>query len=243
MSRNSLPPGMKISFWVGRSAPPDSTSATVGSRFSSAIWEARKIFLTVHGFERAALHRRVVGGDHALDALDHADAGDHAGADGEVGAPAGQRGQLEERDARVDQQLDPLARHQLAAVVVPVDVLLAAAGHRLGVLGVEVGELLEHRLAIGCVGSDGRSVMACTPAVVADRSVSTSVAPPPMPQDPGVAVVPLHLGPVHVAGAAVQLHGLVDDVRRTPRPRSAWPGRPRRSRSRPATCRAATSRV
>ena len=26
----------------------------------------------------AALHRRVVGGDHALDALDHADAGDHA---------------------------------------------------------------------------------------------------------------------------------------------------------------------
>ena len=49
MSRNSLPPGMKISFWVGRSAPPDSTSATVGSPFSSAICEARKIFLTVHG--------------------------------------------------------------------------------------------------------------------------------------------------------------------------------------------------
>ena len=49
MSRNSLPPGMKISFCVGRSAPPDSTSATVGSRFSSAICAARKIFLTVHG--------------------------------------------------------------------------------------------------------------------------------------------------------------------------------------------------
>ena len=49
MSRNSLPPGMKISFWVGRSAPPDSTSETVGSPFSSAICEARKIFLTVHG--------------------------------------------------------------------------------------------------------------------------------------------------------------------------------------------------
>ena len=49
MSRNSLPPGMKISFCVGRSAPPDSTSATVGSPFSSAIWLARKIFLTVHG--------------------------------------------------------------------------------------------------------------------------------------------------------------------------------------------------
>ena len=49
MSRNSLPPGMKISFWVGRSAPPDSTSATDGSPFSSAICEARKIFLTVQG--------------------------------------------------------------------------------------------------------------------------------------------------------------------------------------------------
>ena len=33
-------------------------------------------------------------------------------------------------------------------------------------------------------------------------------------QDPGVAVVPLHLGPVHVAGAAVQLDRLVADVRR-----------------------------
>ena len=42
---------MKISFWVGRSAPPDSTSATVGSPFSSAICEARKIFFTVHGLE------------------------------------------------------------------------------------------------------------------------------------------------------------------------------------------------
>ena len=41
---------MKISFCVGRSAPPDSTSETVGSRFSSAIWDARKLFFTVHGF-------------------------------------------------------------------------------------------------------------------------------------------------------------------------------------------------
>ena len=51
MSRKSLPPGMKISFCVGRSAPPDSTRATVGNRFSSAICEARKIFFTVHGFD------------------------------------------------------------------------------------------------------------------------------------------------------------------------------------------------
>ena len=48
-SRKSRPPGMKISFCVGRSAPPDSTSEIVGRLFSSAICEARKIFLTVQG--------------------------------------------------------------------------------------------------------------------------------------------------------------------------------------------------
>src|SRR6478609_6197683 len=40
---------MKISFCVGRSAPPDSTSEIVGRPFSSAIWAARKPFFTVHG--------------------------------------------------------------------------------------------------------------------------------------------------------------------------------------------------
>ena len=51
-------------------------------------------------------------------------------------------------------------------------------------------------------------------------------------QDAGVAVVPLHLGAVEVAGAAVQLHGRVAHARAPPRPRSAWPGRPRRPRPR-----------
>ena len=48
-SRNIWPPGMKISFCVGRSAPPDSTSETTGKRFSSAIWLARSTFFSVHG--------------------------------------------------------------------------------------------------------------------------------------------------------------------------------------------------
>ena len=95
----------------------------------------------------AALHRRVVGGDHALDALDDTDAGDHAGADREVGPPAGEWRELEERAARVDQQLDPLARHQLAALVVPGDRPLTAAGDRDRVLRVEGGDLGEHRVA------------------------------------------------------------------------------------------------
>jgi hypothetical protein len=57
---------------------------------------------------RAAAHGRVVRDDHALDAGDHPDPGDDAGADGETGAPRGQRGQLQERAVRVDEQFDPL---------------------------------------------------------------------------------------------------------------------------------------
>ena len=97
---------------------------------------------------RAALDRRVVRGDQALDALDHADAGHQRGADVEVRAPAGQRRQLQERRALVDEQLDPLAGQQLAAGVVALDVLLAASGHGLRHLGLEVGELRQHRLPV-----------------------------------------------------------------------------------------------
>ncbi len=48
-SRNSAPPGMKISFWLGRSAPPDSTRFTSGSRFSRAMAFARRAFRSVQG--------------------------------------------------------------------------------------------------------------------------------------------------------------------------------------------------
>ncbi len=69
-----LPAGMKISFCVGRSAPPDSTRETTGSRFSIAIWLARRIFLSVHGLLGAALDGRIVRDDQALDTLDGTDA-------------------------------------------------------------------------------------------------------------------------------------------------------------------------
>ncbi len=48
-SLNSAPPGMKISFWLGRSAPPDSTSETTGSRLAYAISFARRAFFSVQG--------------------------------------------------------------------------------------------------------------------------------------------------------------------------------------------------
>ena len=48
-SRKIWPPGMKISFCVGRSAPPDSTRLTSGSRLRSAISDARRLLRNVHG--------------------------------------------------------------------------------------------------------------------------------------------------------------------------------------------------
>ena len=66
-----------------------------------------------------------------------------------VAAPGGQRAELEERRVLVEQQLDALAGEQLAALVVALGVLRPAAGDRLGVLGVDLGELGEHRLAVG----------------------------------------------------------------------------------------------
>ena len=125
----------------------------MGSRFSSAIWEARKIFLTVHGLQAPPFT------DGSLAVIMHSTPSitpmpvTTLAPDGEVRAPAGQRRQLEERRALVDQQLDPLARQQLAAGVVALDVLLPAAGDRLGVLGVELGELSSIASASGVGGA------------------------------------------------------------------------------------------
>lgn len=50
-SRKSAPPGMKISFCEGRSAPPDSTRLMTGSRLAKAISLARRAFFSVQGLE------------------------------------------------------------------------------------------------------------------------------------------------------------------------------------------------
>ena len=66
---------------------------------------------------RAALHRRVVGDDHALAALDDADPGHDPCARrlALVQVPRGERAQLEEGAVGVAEQVDPLPRRQLAA--------------------------------------------------------------------------------------------------------------------------------
>ena len=139
---------MKISFCVGRSAPPDSTREIVGRLFSSAICEARKIFFTVQGLEAPPL---TVG---SLALIMHSTPSttpmpvttDAPTVKSEPQPASGDSSRNAEPG--VEEQLDPLARGQLAAGVVAVDVLLPAARHRDRVLGVEVGELLQHRLAV-----------------------------------------------------------------------------------------------
>ena len=48
-SRKIAPPGMKISFWDGRSAPPDSTRLMQGSRLARAMSLARRAFFRLQG--------------------------------------------------------------------------------------------------------------------------------------------------------------------------------------------------
>ena len=137
---------------------------------------------------RAALDRRVVGHDDALDTFDNADAGHHARADGEVGAPCREWAQFQERRVGVDQHFDAFARGHLAAVMVALDVLLAAAGQRLGVLGVEFGEFGGHH--VRGFGErrrprvDGRFQRGhdWNPRIFAARQVRISVVPPPIPR-------------------------------------------------------------
>ena len=81
--------------------------------------------------DRTATRGRVVRDDYALPSLDDADPGDHARPDGERRAPPCERRQLEERRVAVDEELDPLPGEQLAALSVPVHVLLATANEQL----------------------------------------------------------------------------------------------------------------
>ena len=122
---------------------------------------------------RPALHGRIVRDDHALRALDHADARDDSRARriAVVEIPGGERVQLEERRVGVDQPVDALPRGELAARAVAFDGLLAAAardllralvqlrderGHSLVAARELVGAALDLRLEDGHGGSLSR---------------------------------------------------------------------------------------
>jgi hypothetical protein len=103
------------------------------------------------GVHRAAADRRVVRDQDTLDPADHADAGDDAGPDGELGAPRGQGGQFEERPVPVQQQLDPLPGQQPAAVVVALLIPGTTAGPGLAQLSGEFIQQDELGVPVGLV--------------------------------------------------------------------------------------------
>ena len=152
---------MKISACAGRSAPPDSTRLISGRRLIGRDLAEPVALLQRVRVDRATAYGRIVGDDHALDALDHADAADDAAADRVVGREPGDRAQLQERRVAVDQQLDPLAWQQPAARVVPGHVLLTAAGAGPVQRIVQLPEPVQHGGAIVQIGGrprvDGRA--------------------------------------------------------------------------------------
>ena len=92
-----------------------------------------------------------MGDEHALHIADDTDAGDDAGTDGELRAPRGERGELEEGGVTVQQQLDPLPHQQSAAVTVPLLVTCPTAGAGEVELLLKLGEDVQLRLAVGAV--------------------------------------------------------------------------------------------
>ena len=91
-----------------------------GSRFAWRDLLRAEMLLDGHRVVGAALDRRVVGDDHDIRARHPADAGDHAraGCLVVVHAVRGERAELEEGRARVDQLVDALSYGQLAALAV-----------------------------------------------------------------------------------------------------------------------------
>ena len=100
---------------------------------------------------RAALHRRVVGHDHAFATGDSADACDHSGAGTlvVVHAVGGQRRQFQKGAAGVEQSVDAVARQQLAAAHVPLAGALRSAERRGGQLRAQLIDQREVLVAVG----------------------------------------------------------------------------------------------
>ncbi len=109
-----------------------------------------QVLLHRHRVVRAALDGGVVGDDDAFAAVHPADAGDDARSRARivVHAVRGQRGELEERGARVEERFDAVAGRQLAAVDVLLPRLLRspARGGRDAV--PEFGDELGMRLGV-----------------------------------------------------------------------------------------------
>ncbi len=100
---------------------------------------------------RAAPNGGVVGADHAHGALDQADPGDQAAAQGVLGAPPGQRAELQERRVGVHQQVDALAHQQASPLAMSGHVARPAALEQLILGRPHLGQAFEHGGPVGLV--------------------------------------------------------------------------------------------
>jgi hypothetical protein len=134
------------------------------------------VLLHRHRVVGAALDGRVVGDDDALATGDAADAGDDAGAGSLVAVHAGggQRRQLEERAARVEQGVDAVAREQLA----PRHVALARRRRAAQRGGLEPAPELVHEGALRRVVA-GEVVAAGVRRAAQDRDLGGGVVSSP----------------------------------------------------------------
>ena len=98
---------------------------------------------------RPALDRRVTGNDETFDPLDDADPHDDRRSDVEVRPIRRERAQFEKVRILVEQHLDALTRGHLAALAMPLDVLVTATREGLVEFTVYLVELLQHRIACG----------------------------------------------------------------------------------------------
>ncbi len=99
----------------------------------------------------AAFYRGVVGDDHAFDAFDPADTGDHAGGGDALAVylVSRQRGDFEKGRTGVEEGVDALAHQQFATRHVTLLSGLATAFADAGEQGAQILDLLQHRCAIG----------------------------------------------------------------------------------------------
>ncbi len=107
---------------------------------------------------RAALHRSVVGLNDHFAPADDADAGHLPGARhlAVVGHVGGERRELEERRAGIEQQREPVADEELSLARETLEVALRAAGPRLLLAAAKLGDEPPVVLAVGeeRVGAD-----------------------------------------------------------------------------------------
>ena len=111
-----------------------------------------QMLLDRDGIVGATLDRRIVGHDHAFPPRHPTDAGDHARARAfvVVHPVGGQGGEFEERAARIEQAVDPVAWQQLAPADVAVACPLRPAQRGGGQFGAQLLDQREMVLTMGC---------------------------------------------------------------------------------------------